>query len=718
MEKLNYKIDDSTISELLGVQNFSTDDAAVLELVKNAYDAKAIHLKITFTGNQMEILDDGEGMDDADIRNHWMYVGVSDKKYDIVDENNVTRIQAGSKGVGRFALSRLGGSVMLVSKKKNQHGVIWRTDWKESTLEIDSNIKTTGTQIIIENLRVNWNKKRVSNLIDYLSETYNDNSMSIEVCSCDYNEYIECYYKEPQLGINCKSYITLRFDKKILEVDINQDEFRDDAKRYCGDLNIKNHHSEINVLSELKGNKIYELIGDNYEDKYKTIEEVGEFSAKFLFNVKSTNEDADKFLYKYASLQNSPDGGVALFRNAFSIATFEGKRDWLGFGKRSRKSPAAATHETGAWRLKENQISGYVSIDKRNNCQLKDLANRQGLDENIYFLVFVEIILIGIGEFERYRQSIIRKIDKKNTPVAVKPKNISSLIIKNPSLVGKLSSEQASQLLNEIKEYQESDKQNNKEKKRIESRYRYDVRILNLLATQGLKAASIAHELNNSRNNIDKNYDNIVSALKNYDVWDLLNRPENTSQAYKNVPLLLESNKKIDKQMLSFMDTMLTEIEKKQFIVENQNILNIMEDIKNIWIGQYNWIQINFHAQRHKNIEYNISKDVLEVIFNNLILNSVQQNDKVSRLTIDISISLSEGFLFFDYKDDGHGLDRKYLENPMRILEVHETSRKDGHGLGMWIVNNTAVLTGGKINEIQGDSGFRINFTLGDKYNE
>lgn len=34
MEKLKYVIEDSTIAELLGVQNFSTDEAAILELVK------------------------------------------------------------------------------------------------------------------------------------------------------------------------------------------------------------------------------------------------------------------------------------------------------------------------------------------------------------------------------------------------------------------------------------------------------------------------------------------------------------------------------------------------------------------------------------------------------------------------------------------------------------------------------------------------------------
>ena len=41
MERLKYIVEDSTIAELLGVQNFTNKESAILELVKNAYDAQA-----------------------------------------------------------------------------------------------------------------------------------------------------------------------------------------------------------------------------------------------------------------------------------------------------------------------------------------------------------------------------------------------------------------------------------------------------------------------------------------------------------------------------------------------------------------------------------------------------------------------------------------------------------------------------------------------------
>jgi len=51
----------------------------------------------------------------------------------------------------------------------------------------------------------------------------------------------------------------------------------------------------------------------------------------------------------------------------------------------------------------------------------------------------------------------------------------------------------------------------------------------------------------------------------------------------------------------------------------------------------------------------------------------------------------------------------------MRILEVHETSRTKGHGIGMWIVNNTVTGTGGEIQKIEGSNGFKMEFMIGDK---
>lgn len=103
----------------------------------------------------------------------------------------------------------------------------------------------------------------------------------------------------------------------------------------------------------------------------------------------------------------------------------------------------------------------------------------------------------------------------------------------------------------------------------------------------------------------------------------------------------------------------------------------------------------------------------MQVIFDNLILNSIQQNDDTKPLSIKISVQQVGNYLHFRYEDNGVGLPEKFKDNRWRILEVHETSREKGHGLGMWIVNNTVVLSGGEVKEIGAPPGFSIVFTLG-----
>ena len=144
------------------------------------------------------------------------------------------------------------------------------------------------------------------------------------------------------------------------------------------------------MVKELSG-----FFGDDFskEDLILCLEKLGDFTADFMFSISAGSQDAEKFLYKYTRLPQTLSSGVVLYRNAFSISSYEGRKDWLGFGKRSRKSPAAASHPTGSWRVRENQIIGKVEIDKKKNEVLQDLSNRQGLDENIFYDLFIEIIL-------------------------------------------------------------------------------------------------------------------------------------------------------------------------------------------------------------------------------------------------------------------------------------------------------------------------------------
>jgi signal transduction histidine kinase len=704
MEQLKYEIEDSVIAELLGVENFSSDESAILELVKNAYDASALKVTLTFCDDSIIIEDNGIGMNENDIKKHWMHIGISDKGYAIYDKNKNKRIQAGSKGIGRFALARLGRKISLISKKEDAQAIIWTTDWESSNIE-SFIADFVGTKIEIASLREKWTEKKIEVLIRYLSRSYNDTAMKIEVNHYGRSESIDKFFGNPLVGINCKSEIKFRYNKGRLQVRIYSDEFDDRAGEYYKG-NIKELYKEVDMYEELNGSEYLQLLKEDLKTK---LYEIGDFDANIFFNFSANKNDKEKFFYKYLNTIDKFESGIILYRNAFSISSYEGNKDWLELSKRVRKSPAAASHITGKWRVRENQLSGYVEIDKDNNEKLVELSNRQGFDENIYYKLFIKILHSGLNVFESYRQDIIRKIDKKN-----KKKNANIPLIekieKNYKNAIGLTDDNAKILQFELSQMLDNEKENQQELKNALERYNYDTRVLNSLATIGIKGTANAHELRADRNKLD-NYNFIVEALKKYNLWDEITSKERTKYLDEDIPKLLLTWKDASLKIKEFADNFLVDISKKAFNSKDIDICELLLKKKETWEKNYSALTVRISCKNSE--KYFIPEDVVNVIFDNLLLNSLQINDKNTDLEIFIEIELDNEKLKVSYSDNGVGLTNKYLKEPFRILEPLETSRVDGHGLGMWIINNTINISGGEVIDIPIGYGFNFIFTIG-----
>lgn len=714
MKTLSFQIEDHVVAEILGVQNFTSDESAILEIVKNAYDAGASHLELHFVNNILEIIDDGIGMSLDDIYQLWMYVGKSNKGYTFSDKDKQLRVSAGSKGIGRFALARLGAHVELYSKKHDFNGVKWETDWTNSNVEELSFEIPEGTRIIVSNLRVFWGKRKLNQLKGFIARTYNDTKMNIRIVGDEFDEVVVPIYPEPKVGNNCKSYIDLQYKSGKLIVDVTNDEFIDEVQEICkeADINIYGYHYEQEVIELLTNWDNKESDGNERYSIDRLLTDLGDFRANFFFNFKASKKDREKYKYKYTETVSPISKGVILYRNAFSLSSYDGNKDWLNLNARARKSPAAATHPTGAWRIRENQVAGFVFIDKEQNPHLKDLSNRQGLDENIYFYLLLEIISLGLKEFERYRQSIMRQIRVYNeSQIKVETNEFPDFIkdlLSEKYKIQHLTEKQGAMVLAEIVRLQSSVSQLTKVEKQVNEQYRYDVRLLNTLSTIGMKVASSAHELNNSRNQFILSYDNIENALKEYDMWNTLSLPEYTKFSYKNVPRLIDEGKSFISKILYVVDTILQTNEVNRFIPQITDISVLMQTILNRWKSEY--ARIQFRLDIEQSLLLTLSNDVLWTIFDNLILNSVQQN--LGSIIISIKVWKDLDKVYFIYQDNGKGLPTKYQSRPMIILEPHESSRVGGHGLGMWIVNNTIKLLGGDIKSIQGIEGFLIEFYI------
>ena len=147
------------LKSIIGKDLINDDNIAILELVKNSYDAnspKALivfqnikenddpQLTITsktkdknlkpFTSNTSRIIiqDFGVGMDTKDIRDKWINIAYSEKKS---QKKKYNRILAGNKGVGRFSCDRLGEYLHLYSRKPNGKIAHLFVDWNEFEVE-------------------------------------------------------------------------------------------------------------------------------------------------------------------------------------------------------------------------------------------------------------------------------------------------------------------------------------------------------------------------------------------------------------------------------------------------------------------------------------------------------------------------------------------------------------------------------------------------------
>ncbi|EPA0803101.1 sensor histidine kinase [Enterococcus hirae] len=734
-EELNYVIEDKILAEVLGRQNFSNKESAILELVKNAYDADAKNLNIIFSnskdGVELVIIDDGSGMNEDDIRKSWMHVGKSTRGY---DNEKSDRVYAGSKGIGRFALSRLGEEVEMLTKQKNEDCFVWTTDWESSFLSKNEDYTTVGTKFIIKQLRDRWNRRSVKPLKEYLSNIYNDTAMNINIEFEDEKATVKKLWNNPTIGENYVTGLQLQYsaEKKVLHCRIESDEFNDEVIKFAGFPSIKECYKELNMFDHLNKD-ISILIEEDIKNSNKqlseqdvknikknkinqVLEEIGSFDARFYFSLSSmTRNDYDWFEYKHKVLLNRYKNGVILYRNAFGIDSFEGRNDWLGISKRASKSPAAASHPTGNWRVRTNQISGYVEIDKKRNHLIEDLSNRQGIVENIYFEVFKKIILEGIGELETFRQGIIRNINtyKKNLSVtqtketketkeAVK---ILNQLRGNFENVKKLTEADLGKVILEFDRRETETKNIEREKKEIEEKSRYESQLLNVLATSQLKINSLGHEIKNDRNSMGATPNDLEEAIKEIVDWDELN--DEDIPFYRNIPKLLDTLKKNTLKILNLTDNILEEMEKEKFEKHEYNLNDVLNEITIKWKKQYSWLSFKNNADNLEKVL--ISYDQLMVVFDNLILNSIQQNEDERLLEIKINIYSDDDVISIEYQDNGKGLDKKYISNPMKILEVHESTRKKGHGLGMWMVNNTINKLNGQIERINGENGFYLS---------
>ncbi|WP_294966934.1 ATP-binding protein [Sulfurimonas sp.] len=166
MAKIPFKVSART-ARLIGRENIASSKGAIVELVKNCYDADSsiaiiyfkrivevvkvkeivdneeVEVEKKIDKSELYILDAGEGMTEQIISNHWMTIGTNNKEFDIFTKSG--RVKAGAKGIGRFALDKLGDKCEMITKfnpethkdidnkgnETNYKAYLWEVNWKD-----------------------------------------------------------------------------------------------------------------------------------------------------------------------------------------------------------------------------------------------------------------------------------------------------------------------------------------------------------------------------------------------------------------------------------------------------------------------------------------------------------------------------------------------------------------------------------------------------------
>ncbi|MFG6575959.1 ATP-binding protein [Sulfitobacter sp. 1A15333] len=372
-DSVRFTVDAQHINRL-GLELVGKQETALSELIKNAYDADATYVEIEFhnydkVGGSLTITDNGEGMDGQTIRSSWMRLSTNDKGDNPVS-GRFKRRRAGRKGIGRFAVQRLGKSLILETGQAGDEfgtrvAFEWDADFTAGTSlnqvwheveKYEKDPSASGTTLKINNLRDRWTKatlERVWKSVLFLQPPFDFGNAHIV------NE------EEFSVSINgvtgSQQSIALNIEESFLNKAIAKIEGSIDSEGKATfrviseklDLD-ETHHSDLN----------FGIVGKTSLKSYYFIYKSDTMSGMSI---------------KQASAMGSRYGGLRVYRNGFRVLPYgEPHDDWLRLARdTARRNVLVPANNTNFF--------GHVDLSKEANPLLEETSSREGFIENEAF---------------------------------------------------------------------------------------------------------------------------------------------------------------------------------------------------------------------------------------------------------------------------------------------------------------------------------------------
>lgn len=722
-------------AKLIGMENFANAEGAIVELVKNGYDADAdicvviADIRQTLSDSRLYIIDNGCGMTDDTIIRHWMTIGTDDKLVNVKTRGKL-RIKSGAKGIGRFALNRLGRKAEMITSTDKGDRWFWSVNWTSfEKAEMLSDIKASldpisiesvkekllasglgklpiaekiikddfhGTILCISELVDKWDDEKLNTLQKNLENLIPEHMQSIfsiylfnmhdlnwggKISPAEYDEYD---YK-----------ITAKYEGgRTIKVNIERNELNVSLleTNYVKLFTRKEMQKEPYRLEDFRKKTISRNLQINRNIGQESLDKLGCFSFSFYFIKNSTQDEREKNgrkKYPYNIVDSSyrrawltKFGGVRIFRDNFRVRPYgENGNDWLDLGRRQAQSPGGAGQKLGGYRIRPNQIAGTVNISRINNPSFEDKSSREGIQENDVFVLFKNILLLIISQFEIDRNYIMYNLSelyKEEHPVEQKAKDIAKKILSHESE----QTEEKKDVKILAASYQ-SLEQELEEKEQ-------ELAMIRSLASTGISVATFTHELRSIMLRLLPRND----LLKNI-LIRLLPIEQFNGQRFDNPYKELDIMKGEDEKLYNWLQYSLHSIQRNKREKRDISLSDYFRRFVDSWkptLSKKN-IKIELNLKEENKASINAIEMDLDSIYNNFISNSINAflRSQEELKKIDIIISIDHGYAVIDFIDNGCGLSSEYKNDPDIIFNAFETSTVDnknnkvGTGMGLFI---------------------------------
>lgn len=424
------------VLQLLGDELIGSARLAVFELVKNAYDADAnevvVSLNLDSADPTITVTDDGEGMTLDIIRSVWLVPGDDHRQKQRLSNRKTKkhrRLPLGEKGLGRFAVHKLGERIALVARARDADECVVDIDWNEliarpylDEAPVTINVRTpevfagnkTGTQVEIRRLRDRWPRGEVRRLHNQITS----------ICS----PFEEPGGFEANLRVPGREHWIddLPDISEILNRAIWKFSFRIENGRFDWTYEFRQ------VPGFKLDRRVVKKSGDRLKmpprpDDERTarkvvaddtdFEGIGPVSGEFY--VYDRDREVRQKISNIQFLETYLDqtGGVRVYRDGIRVYNY-GERgdDWLGLDLRRVNVPTR--------RISNNIILGAVHLSLKDSIGLVEKTNREGFVENEPCFQLRRVVLGALAALEAERQTdkerIRRITEKPDDPVTTR----------------------------------------------------------------------------------------------------------------------------------------------------------------------------------------------------------------------------------------------------------------------------------------------------------